>query len=126
MVFHLHLQQTKNVTTANKCTTSVTGHFDGRAGTLKQCKQHDPMQQIQGHTRCPWMPPTGKYLLSIAPEAARTTINKTTIQKYTYFSSRFDGHHNVAVQYPVHHPVEEIQGITRNHWMPLLGQYLLQ
>jgi hypothetical protein len=33
------------------------------------------MQHVQGYTRSHWMPPSGDYLLRIAPAAARATIN---------------------------------------------------
>ncbi len=49
---------------------SIAGHFYGHADVLKQCKWHGPMQHIQGHTRCPWKPQSGNYLLRIAPVAA--------------------------------------------------------
>ncbi len=45
--------------------------------------------------------------------------------KYTYFSSRFDGPADVQWQYWVQRPMEEIQGFVRSHWTPLLGKYSL-
>ncbi len=39
-------------TMTNKC-ASVAGHFHGHADALKRWTWHCPMQQIQGHTRCP-------------------------------------------------------------------------
>jgi hypothetical protein len=109
MVFHLRLQQPKKATATNKC-TSIAGRFDGHVDALKQCTQHRLMQKIQGQTRCPWTPPSGIYLLSIAPVAARVAGKTTTLKKYTYFAGRFDGHCNTAVQYHAHHPMEEVQG----------------
>jgi hypothetical protein len=38
------------------------------------------MQHDQGFTESPWMPPSGNYLLCIAPAAARATINTTKMQ----------------------------------------------
>jgi hypothetical protein len=68
MVFHLHLQQTKKATATNKC-TSVAGHFNGHASTLKQYTWHCLIKQILGHTRCPWTLPLVDYSLHIAPLA---------------------------------------------------------
>ncbi len=46
---------------------------NGHCGATVQYRRHCPMQHIQGHTRCPWKPPSGNYLLCIAPAAARAT-----------------------------------------------------
>ncbi len=84
MVFHLCLQQTKKVVETHKC-TSVAGHFDGHADALKQYTQHCPLEKIQDHTRCPWMPPLVAYLLCIAPAAARVTGKHRTIKNTPTF-----------------------------------------
>ncbi len=84
------------------------------------------MQQFQGHTRCPWKPPSGNYLLRIALAAARATINKTTIKQYTHFAGLFDGHRDAAVQYCMHCLIEEVKGFNRSHWMPPSGKHLLR
>jgi hypothetical protein len=63
----------------NEC-TSVAGHFNGHAEALKQYMRHCPMQQVQGYTGSHWTLPSGDYSLRIAPAAARTTINKITMQ----------------------------------------------
>ena len=60
----------------NKC-TSVAGHFDGHAEALKGYMWHRLMQHIQGYSQSHWMPPSGNYLLSIAPAASRVTENKS-------------------------------------------------
>jgi hypothetical protein len=109
----------------NKC-TSVVGHFDGHGGAPGQYKWHCSMGNVQGYLRSHWMPPLGDYLLPIALVAARATGKQPTINKYTYFADRFDAHGNVPVQYRAHHPMEEIQGFTRSHWMPPLGEYYVQ
>jgi len=36
----------------------------------------------------------------------------------------FDGHGDAAVRRGAHHPMEHIQGFTRNHWMPPSGECL--
>ena len=65
--------------------------------------------------------------ICIALAAARATINKTTMKKYTFFSGLFDGHCGVSVRYySKHHPMEEVQGFTRSHWMLPPGENLLQ
>jgi hypothetical protein len=66
-------------TMTNEC-ASVAGRFDGHADMLKQCTWHHPMQQIQGHTKCPWKPPLGDYLLRIAPAAAKGDNQQNNIQ----------------------------------------------
>jgi hypothetical protein len=68
---------TKEAAMMNKC-TSIVGHFDGHGGALEQCRQHSPMQHVQGYPESHWMPQSGNYLLRIAPAAARATANKTT------------------------------------------------
>jgi hypothetical protein len=59
----------------NKC-TSIAGHFDGRAEALKQFMWHRPMDDVQGHIGSLWTPPSGNYLLHIAPADAMATANK--------------------------------------------------
>ncbi len=38
---------------------------------------------------------------------------------------RFDGHGGPPVQYEAHRPMQHIQGYSRSHWTPALGNYLL-
>jgi hypothetical protein len=38
----------------------------------------------------------------------------------------FDGHGSPLVQYKVHRPMQHVQGYSRSHWMPPLGNYLLR
>jgi hypothetical protein len=52
--------------------------------------QHQPMQHVWGYARSHWMPPLGDYLLRIAPPAAMTAANKTTMIKCTNFAGHFD------------------------------------
>ena len=85
----------------NKC-TSIAEHFNGHAEALKQFMQHRPMDDVQGHIGSHCTPPLGDYLLRIAPADARTTINHTMMNKYTYFAGHFNGHCNAAVQYRAH------------------------
>jgi hypothetical protein len=59
-----------------KCTLSAI-RFDGHGGPPVQYKAHQPMQHVQGSSRSHWMPPSGNYLLRIAPAAARATANET-------------------------------------------------
>jgi hypothetical protein len=112
-------------TTTNKC-TSIVGHFDGHGGAPGQYRQHFLMQHVQGYLGSHWMPPLGGYLLCIAPAAAMATGKQTTINKYTYFAGRFDGHGNAPVRNRTHHPMEEVQGFTRNHWTPPSDKYYVQ
>jgi len=42
--------------------------------------QHRPMKHDQGFTGSHWSPPSGDYLLLIAPAATRATANKTKMQ----------------------------------------------
>jgi hypothetical protein len=66
----------------NKCTSSA-GRFDGYGGAPEQYRQHPPMRHVQGYSGSHWMPPSGDYLLCIAPAATRATGKQTTINKYT-------------------------------------------
>jgi hypothetical protein len=70
------------LTMMNKCTLSA-GHFDGHGSAPEQYRQHCPMRHVQGYSRSHWTPPSGGYLLRIAPVAARATGKQTTINKYT-------------------------------------------
>jgi hypothetical protein len=109
-------------TMTNKC-TSVVGHFDGHSGAPGQFRQHCPMRHVQGYLGSHWTPPSGNYLLRIAPAAARLTGKQTTNNKYTYFAGHFDGHGDAPVRNHVHRPMEEVQGYDRSHWMPPLSRY---
>jgi len=64
------------VVATNKC-TSVAGHYDGHAETLKQYMWHRPMQHVQGYSGSHWTLPSGDYSLLIASVATRVTSNKT-------------------------------------------------
>jgi hypothetical protein len=69
-------------TMTHKCTLSA-GRFDGHGGAPEQYRQHCPMRHVQGYSGSHWMPPSGDYLLRIAPVAARATGKQTTINKST-------------------------------------------
>jgi hypothetical protein len=59
----------------SKC-AAVVSHFDSHDGATEQYRRHHLIQHDQGHTKCPWTPPSGNYLLHIAPAAPRATANK--------------------------------------------------
>jgi hypothetical protein len=42
-------------------------------------------------------------------------------KKITSNAGDFDHHADAAVLCAAHRPMEHIQGITRSHWIPLLG-----
>jgi hypothetical protein len=63
------------LTMTNECTLS-TSRFDGHGGAPEQYRWHCLMWHVQGYSRSHWMPPSGDYLLRIAPEAAGATANK--------------------------------------------------
>jgi hypothetical protein len=46
--------------------------------------------------------------------------------KCTSFSGRFDGHGSAPVQYKVHCLLQHVQGYSRSHWIPPLGNYSLR
>jgi hypothetical protein len=75
---------------ASTC-SSIVGHFDGHGGPSVQYKAHRPMQHVQGYSGSHWTPPSGDYLLCIAPAAARATANKTKTKKCTKKTGHFDG-----------------------------------
>ncbi len=64
----------------NKCTSSA-GRFDGHSGATEQYRWYCPMRHVQGYSGSHWRPPSGNYLLHIAPVAVRATANKTTTKK---------------------------------------------
>jgi hypothetical protein len=66
----------------NKCTSSAN-RFDGHSNAPEQYRQHRPMRHVQGYSGSHWTPPSGNYLLRIAPAATRATGKQTTINKYT-------------------------------------------
>jgi hypothetical protein len=78
----LRLQQSKKAVVANKCTSSA-GRFDGHSSAPEGYTRHHLMQHVQGYSGSHWTPPSGNYLLCIAPAAARATGKQTTINKYT-------------------------------------------
>jgi hypothetical protein len=53
--------------------------FYGHVGPLVQYEAHCPMQHVQGYSQSHWTPPSGNYLLRIAPATTRATPNKTTM-----------------------------------------------
>jgi hypothetical protein len=108
----------------NECTSSA-GRFDGHGSAAEQYRWHRPMRHVQGYSGSHWMPPSGDYLLRIAPTAARATDKQTTINKYTYKAGRFYGHGDAPVRNRAHHPMEKVQTFTRSHWMPPLGKYYI-
>ncbi len=110
------------MTMTSKC-TSIAAHFEGLADIPEQYRRHCPMWHVQGYLGSHWTLPLGNYLLCIALVAARATGKQITINKYTYKAGRFDAHGNVLVLYSAYHPMEEVQGFTRKHWMPPSGKY---
>jgi hypothetical protein len=44
----------------------------------------------------------------------------------SFVVSHFDGHGGPPVQYKVHCPMQNVQGYSRSHWMPPLGDYPLR
>jgi hypothetical protein len=109
----------------NKCNSSA-GRLDGHGVAPEQYRRHCPMRHVQGYSGCHWMPPSGDYLLCIAPAATRATGKQTTINKYTYKADCFDGRGNAPVHNHVHCLMEEVQSFTRSHWTLPLGKYYVQ
>ncbi len=68
----------------------------------------------------------GQLLAPYCPSGTRATGKQTTINKYTYKAGHFDGRGGVPVQYRAYPPMEEVQGFTRSHWTPSLGEYCSQ
>jgi hypothetical protein len=44
----------------------------------------------------------------------------------TSVAGHFDDHVEVLKRYMRHHPMQHVQGYTRSHWMPPLGDYSLR
>ena len=50
--------------------------------------------------------------------------NKSTMaNKCTSFAGRCDGLGDPPLQYQAHHPMEDVMGYIRGHWMPPQGDY---
>jgi hypothetical protein len=47
------------------------------------------------------------------------------MSKCTLSAGHFDGHGIAPVKYEEHCPMQHVQGYTRRHWTPPLGNYLL-
>ncbi len=60
-----------------KC-TSIAAHFKGLVDVPEQYKGHHLMRDVKGYLGSQWTPPSGNYLLCIAPAAARAAANKMT------------------------------------------------
>jgi hypothetical protein len=112
-------------TMTSKC-TSIAAHFEGLADAPEQYRWHHSMRHVQGYLGSHWMPPSGNYLLPITPVADRATGKQIPINKYTKKGGHVDGCGGAPVQYRAHHPMEEVQGFTRSHWMPPLDEYYVQ
>jgi hypothetical protein len=52
--------------------------------------------------------------------------NESRAKKCRRITDNCDCHGDAAVQSRAHCPVEHIQGFTRSHWMPPLGECLHQ
>jgi hypothetical protein len=48
----------------------------------------------------------------------------TMANKCTSFAGPFDGLGDPPLQYRAHHPMEDVLGFIRGHWMPPPGDYL--
>jgi hypothetical protein len=103
-VIYLRLWSMMKSTMKNKC-TSVVGHLDSHGGMPGRYRWKRPMWHVQGYLRSHWTPPSGNYSLRSAPAAARATGKQTTINKYTYFAGRFNGHDDALVHNCVHCPM---------------------
>jgi hypothetical protein len=93
------------LTMTSKC-TSIAAHFEGLADVPEQYRWHCLMRNVQGYLGSHWTPVSGNYSLCMAPAAARATGIQTTINKYTYKDSYFDGHGNAPVRNHAHRPIE--------------------
>jgi hypothetical protein len=102
------------LTMTSKC-TSVAAHFEGFVEAPVLCGVHHLMHHVQGYSGSHWMPPSGNYLLCIAPAITSATANKTAMTKCNNFAGHFDGRGSAPVQYCAQFPMEEVQGFTRSH-----------
>jgi hypothetical protein len=66
------------------------------------------------------------YLYLYCPGGRQGNNQQNNNEKYTFFSGLFDGHWGASVRYySKHHPMEEVQGFSRSHWMLPPGEHLL-
>jgi hypothetical protein len=54
-----------------------------------------------------------------------TMVNLSMTIKCTSSAGHFDSHGGTPVQCDAHHPMQHVQGYSRSHWMPPLGNYSL-
>jgi hypothetical protein len=85
-----------------------------------------PNAACPGLLRKPLNASIGQLLTPYCLAAARATGKQTTINKYTYKAGRFNGHGNAPVRNRVHCPMEQVQGFTKSHWTPPLGEYYVR
>jgi hypothetical protein len=65
----------------------------------------------------------GQLLTPYCPSGRKGNSKQHDNKKWTNFDGHFDGRGGAPVQYRAHHPMEEVQGFGRSHWMPPLGEY---
>jgi hypothetical protein len=68
----------------------------------------------------------GRLLTPYPPSGCQGNSKRNNDKKFTKKTGNFDGCGCAPVQYHGHCPIEEVQGFTRSHWMPPLGEHLLQ
>jgi hypothetical protein len=54
------------------------------------------------------------------------TNEATMMNKCTSSAGCFDNHGGAPEQYRQHHPMQHVQGYSRSHWMPTMGDYSLR
>ncbi len=85
-----------------------------------------PDAACPGLLRKPLDAAIGHLLAPYCPSNCQGTGKQTTLNKYSYKAGSFNGYGNAPVRNHVHHPMEEVQGFTRSHWMPQSGKYYVQ
>jgi hypothetical protein len=74
----------------------------------------------------PWKPldtAIGQLLIPDHPSGRQGNSKQKNGKKWTSFAGHFDGHGGAPVHYRMYRLMEEVQGFTRKHWMPPLGEY---
>ncbi len=101
---------------ANECPSSADHDVDGHGEALKRYMRHRPMQHVQeGYTRSHWIAAIGRLLTLYCLGGCQGDSKQNKDVLCTHFDGHFGGHHDAAVLYHVHRPMEEVQGFHISH-----------
>ncbi len=95
---------------ANELPSSADHDVDGHGEALKRYMRHRPMQHVQGYTGSHWIAAIGRLLTPYCLGGCQGDSKQNKDVLCTHFDGHFGGHHDAAVLYHMHRPMEEVQG----------------